>query len=144
MTSKDLVGPLPTIHFQHGHRAVRQAYEVPQDTMDHRYALCTDHHPACDCREALLSEQLREYRAERKAFWDAAAVNLIDHRLRDYGDLGAPAGRSRAEMGDDMWWRYISGDGPLACQCTGCKITRAGDARVITDEDGVVTGQWAT
>ena len=139
MTSKELVGPLPTIGFQHGRHTVRMVYEVPRNTMDVRYAMCLNHHPACDCREASLAEQLSEYRAERKAFWTASAKHLVGHRLKDYGDIGPPAGRTRTELGDEMWWRYMTGDGPLACQCTGCKIARAGHASIDIDEDGVVT-----
>lgn len=142
MTSKALVGPLPTIRFQYGRRTVVQAYDVPKDTMDRRYAECTDHHPACDCREAHIAEALSEHQAERKDFWDAAAKELIGHRLKDFGDIGPPASLSRAELGDEMWWRYISGDGPLACQCTGCRIARAGHASLKTDDDGIVIGRW--
>lgn len=35
--------------------------------------------------------------------------------------------------------RYLSGDGPLACQCTGCQLARAGHLQVWTDIDGIVT-----
>jgi hypothetical protein len=135
VTRKDLVGPLPTILFQYGERAVRIAYEVPRDTMDPRYALCTEHHPACDCREAELAEQLGEYRAEQTAARRAAARLLAGHRLKDWQDDDK---RSRAEIGDELWWRYAHGDGPLACQCTGCKLARASDLRVRTDENGIV------
>jgi hypothetical protein len=69
-----IVGPLPTITFRDG---ARQAYSPPRDTCDNRYAACTDHHPACDCREALFAEDRQEHRA---AMDDARMViaHLID------------------------------------------------------------------
>lgn len=139
---KALVGPLPTIRFQSGARAERHAYAVPRDTMDPRYIRCADHHPACDCREAELSEQLGEYRSGQTAMRHAAARLLVGHRLHDYGDdvRGKfPRGQGRQEIGAEMWWRYISGDGPLACQCTGCQIVRAGHVQVWADDIGIVT-----
>ena len=114
------------------------AYDVPQDTMDIRYPLCTDHHPACDCREAELAEQLHEYRSEIQRVKKAAARLLVGHRLRDYGDL-ATQYHSRAEMGGAMYDKLMAGDGPLACQCTGCQLVRATELLVLTDDDGVVT-----
>jgi hypothetical protein len=142
MIGKELVGPLRTITFQSGSRhSVRQAYDTPRDTMDRRYRLCTDHHPACDCREAELAEQLGEYRAEETQMRRAAARLLVGHRVHDYGDdcCQFAQGLSREEVGEETWWRYISGDGPLACQCTGCQIVRAGHLRVWTDDHGVIT-----
>lgn len=133
-----LVGPVPTITFQPGSRAERRAYEVPCDTMDPRYAACTEHHPACDCREAELAEQLGEYRHEQLSMRRMAARLLIGHRLHDFGDLFAGR-RTRDENGDELWWHYISGDGPLACQCTGCQLARAGHLTVWTGDDGIVT-----
>lgn len=133
MTSKALVGPLPTIRFQDGSRV---AYEPPLDTGDDRYRACRSHHPACDCREALLGEQFAEYRGERTDFWRAAARELRGHRLYDYGPLfDGP----RVELDDPLYWRYLGGDGPLACQCTGCRIARAGHVSIWTDKNGIVT-----
>lgn len=135
LTNTAPVGPLPTIVFQGGARAERQAYDAPRDTMDPRYAACNQHHPACDCRKAELAEQLHEYRTERRALRTAAARLLAGHRLVDWGDdLGGRDG-----IGDDMRSRPWKGDGPLACQCTGCQLVRAGDVRVWTDENGIVT-----
>ncbi|MGH3627233.1 MAG: hypothetical protein ACREN2_05730 [Candidatus Dormibacteria bacterium] len=140
MTSTALVGPLPTIHFQHGLRSERQVYAVPRDTMDQRYATCAKHHPACDCREAELAEQLGEYRSQHKAIERAAARLLVGHRLHDYGDAELfAAGRTREELGDELWWRYMVGDGPLACQCTGCQLARAGHLQVWALDNGIVT-----
>lgn len=55
-----LVGPLPTIRF---HDGTKIAYTVPRDSMDPRYVACTNHHPACDCREAERAEDVGEHRA---------------------------------------------------------------------------------
>jgi len=63
--SDALVGPLPTITFYGaGDVRVTQAYDVPRDTRDLRAQLCVEHHPACDCREALLNENLTEHISE--------------------------------------------------------------------------------
>lgn len=72
--SAALVGPLPVIRFADGSRI---AYEPPKNTCDNRYAACRDHHPACDCREALFAEDRQEHRA---AIDDARKVieHLID------------------------------------------------------------------
>lgn len=70
----DLVGPLPTIRFLDGSTT---AYEPPRDTCDNRASACTDHHPACDCRESMFAEDRGEHRA---AMEDAKAViaHLVD------------------------------------------------------------------
>jgi hypothetical protein len=54
-----LVGPLPTIRFMDGTAVV---YTPPRDTCDLRAFVCSDHHPACDCREAEWAEQRTEWR----------------------------------------------------------------------------------
>lgn len=56
-----LVGPLPTVQFRGGARVVA---DPPRSTLDLRWVACSDHHTACDCREAELNEQLSECRAE--------------------------------------------------------------------------------
>jgi hypothetical protein len=103
-----LVGPLPTITFQGGERAERQVYDVPRNTLDPRYALCTRHHPACDCREAELREMLTELLAESKTACDVAGRVLLGHRIYDLADR-----RSRDGY-----------DGARACLCSGCEIAR--------------------
>lgn len=98
----DLVGPVPTIRFMDGSR---QPYDPPRNTLDIRYAACRDHHPACDCREALFAEDLGEFRAERRDVEAAFAAELADHAtwppFRD--DIDAPF---------------------QVCSCTGCRIAR--------------------
>ena len=70
-----LVGPLPTIRF---HDGTKLAYDIPKDTLDKRYAACCEHHPACDCREAEMSEDRGEHRA---AMDEARGIIAQPHRL---------------------------------------------------------------
>lgn len=58
--STALAGPLPVIRFWDETTIV---YTPPRDTLDPRFAVCSDHRPACDCREAEWSEQRQEWRA---------------------------------------------------------------------------------
>lgn len=74
-------------------------YTPPRDTMDPRYRDCTDHHPACDCREAEWAEDRHEYRAQYKDIQDAFDEALKGHATRTY-------------------------DGSRPCQCIGCRIAR--------------------
>lgn len=109
--STALVGPLPTITFLGGPGAAhgnttRVAYAVPRNTLDPRFAACTDHHRACDCREALLAEDINEWRGEYREVQRAAHAVLAGHQLR------VPGAMTHEE--------YERG----GCQCTGCQITR--------------------
>jgi hypothetical protein len=108
----ELVGPLPTIGFYDG---TRQAYDVPKDTMDPRFKACTYHHPACDCREAELSEQILELRGELRGIADAARKVLAGHPIWVYED--GP-----------------NGEREVGCMCTGCQIVRA--ASVLRHAEG--------
>lgn len=83
------------------------AYTVPRNTLDPRHAACTDHHVACDCREAELNEQLEENRLEWAALRDAARRVLAGHQLE------TPAG-----LEDWQRRRY------KVCMCSGCVIER--------------------
>ena len=58
-----VVGPLRQIRFRDGST---QVYDPPRDTRDLRWIGCIDHHPACDCREAEMTENLTELRAEAR------------------------------------------------------------------------------
>lgn len=107
---KALVGPLPTITFQSfSPRAERQAYDRPRDTMDLRYAGCTQHHPACDCREAEFAEELFERAAALDGIEDAAQRVLAGHHTY--------AWRRDPVTGEDVF---------CGCMCTGCQIARGG------------------
>lgn len=99
-----LVGPLPTIHFQDG---ARQTYSSPRDTMDPRYRACTDHRPACDCREAEHAETVSELRHELRITQKVCGEILAGHQTWAYTDTG------RDEFAE--------------CKCTGCQIVRAAD-----------------
>lgn len=83
------------------------AYRVPASTCDPRYAECTDHHVACDCREAEQAENLAELRAALKEIRSAAQRALAGHLVQP------PAGLTD-------WERRTT---PL-CLCSGCVIAR--------------------
>lgn len=76
------------------------AYEPPANTLDPRYDACTDHHVACDCREAEHAEYRSESHADRQALVEAAARILAGH---------------------PTW----ADDDASSCQCTGCQLARA-------------------
>lgn len=98
-----VVGPLPVIRFMDG---TRQAYTPPRNTLDIRYAACSDHHPACDCREAEFAENFGEFRAERADIVAAFAAELQDHATWPPWSDGSPDAAFNV------------------CSCTGCRIAR--------------------
>lgn len=96
-----LVGPL--VRFRGGQQMpVRHA--PPFDTRDPRYTACTDHHLACDCREAEQNENLHEHRAELREIDRAIAAAIEGHPTQVFVD--------NEERPD------------LECQCVGCKVAR--------------------
>jgi hypothetical protein len=99
---RPLVGPVKRVVFQYGPRATSVNYDVPANTGDSRYALCLDHHVACDCREADLAELIGELRGMLRQF-DAAFDAVLS---------GHPTGSSYDPDTNN-------------CQCTGCRIARA-------------------
>lgn len=119
MSAKALVGPLPTIHFQDG---TKVAYEPPRDTRDKRYSACRDHHAACDCREALLAEEIGEMRGEL-----ASIKRTVSEALKEHVTWAFTA--------DGEW------DFGRLCRCAGCAIAREGHLRTLVDQkaDGVPT-----
>lgn len=118
--SAELVGPLPTITFQAGYMQprIKQAYDVPRDTCDPRYSACTDHHPACDCREAEHAEEMAEHRGEWKRLRETAARAMSGHQVK------YPFGLSRGQRATF----------PL-CLCTGCVIHREVDLLSLSSID---------
>lgn len=113
MTSTELVGPLPTVRFYGGPRPVgglfarnkgrnlpAVAYTPPKNTLDPRYAACTEHRVACDCREAEFAEHKQEARAEWQRVDDVIVSTLRGHAT---------------------WPRTPTDPG---CLCTGCQIAR--------------------
>lgn len=106
---------------------------LPRDTLDPRYRYCVAHHTACVCREAELAERIAEQQHELNALRSAALDVLVGHRLFDWGDDNA------APVAETL--RLMRGDGPLACQCTGCRLMRRADIGGLvlrTDNHGVV------
>lgn len=62
------------------HDDTRLDYEPPRNTMDPRYAACTKHHVACDCREGEYQEEIDELRSEWTQFRTVLATVLDGHR----------------------------------------------------------------
>lgn len=108
--SGTLVGPLPTVRFSGGpnldwFNPPKIAYTPPKDTCDPRARACTDHHVACDCREAEFAEDRHERRAAAKELQDTIGTVLAGHAT--------------------MLWTSDGNLSPHSCQCTGCQIVRA-------------------
>lgn len=83
--TRDLVLWAPVLSFNRN-PAVEVLYRTPRDTRDPRYAACTNHRPACDCREAHMQEDRNEAaftREENIRFEEVIdAVLLLHHRNR--------------------------------------------------------------
>jgi hypothetical protein len=106
--SGELVGPLPVIRFMDGST---QAYTPPRNTCDIRYAACSGHHPACDCREAELAEDIAEYRAMYREVEQVILTAIKGHQTYAYTGV-SDAGWT----GDDKFGQ---------CKCPACMIARA-------------------
>lgn len=65
---------------------------------------CSDHHVACDCREAEWAEQRNEWRYAAKELQDAVDEVLVGH---------------------PTWQWSPEGQMFTGCMCTGCQIARA-------------------
>ncbi|MEW1845919.1 hypothetical protein AB0392_48895 [Nonomuraea angiospora] len=78
---------------------------LPTDTSDPRWAACTNHRVACDCREAVHAEDLAEARGDRDLLLGALREELVDHATRAYT---ADGGR----------------DEQAECKCSGCRVAR--------------------
>lgn len=77
MISSDLA--VPTVRFKPGTpQAGAIGYDIPQGTLDPRYAVCVDHHLACDCREAEQAETLAELRDELRREREARAEDVAE------------------------------------------------------------------
>lgn len=105
--SAELVGPLRRIPFS-GERG--RAFDLPADTRDLRYTACANHHPACDCREAMIREEQVDLRHELTVIRRAASEALAGHATYD---LTAESFMAQALESDRV------------CPCTGCSIARA-------------------
>lgn len=101
--STALIGPL--VRFR-GHQ-IPVDRTPPRNTVDgDRWRNCTDHHLACDCREAEQNENLNEMRGEMRLIKDVLAQATVGHptfvEVRQYGS------RRR----------------DLECQCIACDLIR--------------------
>ena len=105
--SGTLVGPMPVVRFGTFGQAGQVIYSPPRDTLDVRYALCTDPHVACDCREAEWAEERQERRLRSQEIREA-----FDRIL---------AGHSTFVVGEPNRW---TGETDQPCMCTGCQIAR--------------------
>lgn len=103
----DLVGPVNVIRFGIYGRSGSVIYTPPGNTCDPRYDACTNHHVACDCREAEWAEQRAEWRDEYKGLQEAFDQVLAGHSTAIHG---AP--------------NPYTGESDAPCACTGCQIAR--------------------
>ncbi|MEV0236782.1 hypothetical protein [Nonomuraea sp. NPDC050786] len=108
MPSKEIALP-HIVPFFNGHsRPTFHLYvsqPPPKNTLDSRVETCTNHRTACDCREAILAEDLAELRAECDMLLGTLREELDGHATRAYTADGA-----RDEQAE--------------CKCTGCRIAR--------------------
>ena len=98
--SEELVGPV--VWFRGQQVAVTKS--PPTSTTDPRYDACTDHHLACDCREAHFQERMDDWRYDLKQT-EQDILREID--------------------GHPTWVRVGGGRRTdLECQCLGCRLAR--------------------
>lgn len=154
MATKELVGPLPTVAFRGGPEnrgwppnpnPPKVAYVPPVNTCDPRYAACTEHHVACDCREAEFAEESAERRAERRETQQAFETILAGHATWQW----SPA---RVAWRLAQVYRNTVGDLTLAELHAAQEAWRAGWAVEFQDylrtkakppqTDAVVDGSW--
>lgn len=99
---KELVGPI--VHFRN--QAIPVDRTPPRNTVDgNRWSACTEHHLACDCREAELNEQIQELRSEYRELAAALRSAIVDHPTFVETRAGV---RQR----------------DLECRCDGCIVAR--------------------
>lgn len=98
-----VVGEGDRVQFQDGTQLI---YTPPRDTLDARYDACTEHHVACDCREAEHHEWQLEASGYSRLMRDAFTRILADHQTRAVGPDPFTAATYRP------------------CMCTGCQIAR--------------------
>lgn len=98
-----LAGPLRPVRYADG---ATEWHDLPRNTLDIRYAACGNHHLACDCREAMLAEEIAEYRAMFRETEHAILAAIKGHLTWAY----TPDGYE-----DEM----------ARCKCPACVIARA-------------------
>jgi hypothetical protein len=107
-TGTEVAGPLQRVNYVTG---PPQWHDLPRNTLDVRYEACASHHLACDCREALLAENITEYRAMFQQLEQAILAAIKGHQT--YAFTGT----------DDSGW---SGEDEFAqCKCPACAIARS-------------------
>ena len=104
----ELVGPLRPVRYADGRT---EWHDLPRNTLDIRYEACAIHHLACDCREAMLAEDITEYRAMFRELEQAILDAIQGHQTYAY------TGQS------DTGWS--SEDEFAQCKCPVCAIARA-------------------
>jgi len=108
MTATELVGPLRPVRYATGRTQWR---DLPRNTLDIRYAACGNHHLACDCREAMLAEDIGEWRAMFREVEQVVLAAIRGHQTYAYTGT------------DDSGW---SGEDEFAqCKCQACEIARS-------------------
>ena len=105
---KALVGPLRPVRYANG---ATRWHDLPRNTMDIRYAACASHHLACDCREALMAEDIAEYRAMFRELEQVILAAIKGHNT--YAFTGT----------DDSGWSGV--DEFAQCKCQACVIARS-------------------
>lgn len=113
-----MVGPVVRFRGQH----VDVGRSVPRDTTDPRWNNCTDHHLACDCREAEQNEQINEWRNEFHRLRQSIVEAINDHATTVYVD-----GSRRPD---------------LECKCGVCAIARNAGLGNFTDASRVYTENY--
>jgi hypothetical protein len=104
----ELTGPLRPVRYADGRT---DWHDLPRNTMDVRYAACSNHHLACDCREALLAEDIAEYRAMFRELEQAILDAIKGHQTYAYTGPSDTGWSSDDEFGQ--------------CKCQACVIARA-------------------
>lgn len=102
-----LVGPLRPVRYTTG---PTQWHDLPRNTLDIRYSACGNHHLACDCREAMLAEDIGEYRAMYRDLEQAIIDAIKGHQTWAYTTVG--------EYGTTVDDEFAQ------CKCPVCEIAR--------------------
>lgn len=129
-----LVGPVPSVSFYGGPDRYRPGidapkigYVIPTSTRDPRFAACTEHHVACDCREAELAEEIAEFRTEYRRLRDLVYSAVEGHRTWPVSADGQVHHVSDSAQSDpDLLarYRYIGVDITAVCSCPICSLIR--------------------
>lgn len=103
-----VAGPLQCVRYANG---PAEWHDLPRNTLDIRYTACGNHHLACACREAVLAEDITEYRLMFRQLEQAILAAIKGHPTYAYTGSIADAWSARDEFGQ--------------CKCPACEIARA-------------------